>query len=251
MAINCLAGSLLSASGAPEVAGVLQKWAAIISKTASDIVAGFIEGLADRMRNIRSRLRDYRKKFEQLFEIYARLELLYPDVEPFSVLEKPTTKRRRINAEARDLEKMIMVHALDLLYFWMFQPRARTALRRFVQTLSEDERHILASSQFTLGRHREISQMFIDGILGDTYPRPLSFFLTRHAEYLDDIKRLIFDESQELFVNPPPAAPARAGRSPAISRERPRASLTHCQRRCVSAVEAGGGDGGCAPDAPL
>ena len=101
---------------------------------------------------------------------------------------------RKASAEARDLEKIIMVHALDLLYFWMYQPRARTALRQFVQTLSEDERHILASSQFTLQRHREISQMFIDGILGDNFPRPLSFYLSRYAEYLESIKGLVFDE---------------------------------------------------------
>jgi hypothetical protein len=85
-----------------------------------------------------------------------------------------------------------MIHALDLLYFWMYQPRARTALGQFVQTLSEDERHILASSQFTLQRHREISQMFIDGILGNDFPRPLSFYLERYSDYLERIKTLVF-----------------------------------------------------------
>ena len=86
----------------------------------------------------------------------------------------------------------MIVHALDLLYFWMYQPRARTALTQFAQTLTEDERHILASSQFTLQRHREISQMFIDGILGNDFPRPLSFYLERHPEYLERIKSLVF-----------------------------------------------------------
>jgi hypothetical protein len=77
----------------------------------------------------------------------------------------------------------------------MYQPRARTALQRFIQTLSEDERHILASSQFTLQRTREVSQLFIDGILGDNFPRPLSFYLSRHAEYLEAIKDLVFAEN--------------------------------------------------------
>jgi len=49
----------------------------------------------------------------------------------------------------------------------------------------------LVSSQFTLQRHREISQMFIDGIVGINFPRPLSFYLSRYEEYLEQIKRLL------------------------------------------------------------
>jgi len=87
-----------------------------------------------------------------------------------------------------------MIHALDMLYFWMYQPRSRVALPQFLRTLSEDERHILVSSQYTLQRHREISQMFIDGILGTNFPRPLSFYLSRYEEYLEQIKRLVLSE---------------------------------------------------------
>jgi hypothetical protein len=202
--INMAAGGVLAAGGAFEASTVLQKWAAIISKTASDIVASFIEGLADRHRNIKTRLRDYKGKFEQLFDIYAQLELIFPDVQTFAVLQHSNRLKQKASVEARDLEKIIMIHALDLLYFWMYQPRARTALRRFVPTLSEDERHILASSQFTLQRHREISQMFIDGILGSNFPRPLSFYLSRNAEYLEAIKGLVFGDH---FADPP-AEPA-------------------------------------------
>lgn len=39
----------------------------MISKTASDCVAGVIEGLADRYENIRLRERDYKAKLSQLF----------------------------------------------------------------------------------------------------------------------------------------------------------------------------------------
>jgi hypothetical protein len=193
--INIAAGGILASCGVAEIAAVLQKWAAIISKAASDTVASFIEGLADRHRNIKTRLRDYKGKFEQLFDIYAQLELIFPDVQTFAVLQHSNMLKKKASVEARDLEKIIMVHALDLLYFWMYQPRARTALRRFVHTLSEDESHILASSQFTLQRHREISQMFIDGILGDNFSRPLSFYLSRSAEYLNAVKSLVFEES--------------------------------------------------------
>ena len=70
-----------------------------------------------------------------------------------------------------------------------------SAQRQFVHTLSEDERHILASSQFTLQRHRGISQMFIDGILGNNFPRPLWVYLSRNAKYLEAIKGLVFGEN--------------------------------------------------------
>jgi hypothetical protein len=191
--LNMVIGYMLAAAGVAAVGPVLQKWAAIISKAASDVVAGIIEGLADRHKNIQARLREYTIKFAQLFDIYAQLELLYPEVQTFKILDYSANPGHRANAEARDMEKIIMIHALDLLYFWMYQPRSRTALRQFLGTLAEDERHILVSSQFTLLRHREISQLFIDGILGINFQRPLSFYLSRYEGYLKEVKRLIFD----------------------------------------------------------
>jgi len=201
--LNMVIGSILGAAGMVAVSQFLQHWAAIISKTASDVVAAIIEGLADRHKNIQARLREYTVKFAQLFDIYAQLELLYPEVQTFKILDYSANPGHRISAEARDLEKVIMVHALDLLYFWMYQPRSRTALRQFLVTLSEDELHILVSSQFTLLRHREVSQLFIDGILGYNFQRPLSFYLSRYEGYLEEVKRLIFEaqsmDSVEVF----------------------------------------------------
>jgi hypothetical protein len=203
LGFNMAIGSVLAAAGVAGGNLVLQKWAAIISKTASDVVASIIEGLADRHKNIQARLREYTNKFAQLFGIYAQLELLYPEVQTFKILDYSANPGHRVNAEARDLEKIIMIHALDLLYFWMYQPRSRTALRQFLTSLTEDERQILVSSQFTLQQHREISQLFIDGILGQNFQRPLSFYLSRYEGYLEEVKRLIFDaqstDSVEVF----------------------------------------------------
>jgi len=190
---NMVIGSMLAAAGVAAVHIILQNWAAIISKTASDVVAGIIEGLADRNKNIQARVREYTIKFAQLFDIYAQLELLYPEVQTFKILDYSANPGHRVSAEARDLEKIIMVHALDLLYFWMYQPRSRMALRQFLVTLTEDERQIMLSSQYTLLRHREVSQLFIDGILGYHFQRPLSFYLSRYEGYLEEVKRLIFD----------------------------------------------------------
>ncbi|MFC1812644.1 hypothetical protein ACFL03_08120 [Thermodesulfobacteriota bacterium] len=194
VALNSVIGGILTLSGTTGVNDILQKWAAIISKAASDFVAGFIEGTADRYNNIRMRFHEYQNKFRELFDIYAQLELLYPDVQTFKILEHSPNTRKRANTEAEDLEKVIMIHALDMLYFWMYQPRSRSALKQFSNTLSEDERYILLTSQFTLQRHREISLMFIDNILGTNFQRPLSFYLTRYEGYLEDIKRLVLDQ---------------------------------------------------------
>jgi len=192
LGLNAGIGALLTMAGVPAVAPILQKWAAVISKAASDFVAGIIEGTADRYNNIHLRLRALKGKFRELLDIYAQLELCYPDVESLQVLAYASRDQEKTCAEARDLEKIIMIHALDLLYFWMYQPRARGALLDFLSTLSEDERHILVSSQFTLLRHREVSQMFIDGMLGRNFPKPLSFYLSRHEEYLEAIKKLVW-----------------------------------------------------------
>jgi len=193
--LNALIGAVLASAGIVNPSGVLQNWAAVISKAASDFVAGIIEGFADRYANIRLRLRDYRQKFKAILDVYADLEMLYPHMKTFQVLNAPTIQKKSAKAEAIELEHYIMLHALDLLYFWMYQPRAHIALREFLETLSEDERHILVSSQFTLQRHREISQLFIDGIFGNYYPKPLSFYLSRYPGYLEDIKKLGLKEN--------------------------------------------------------
>jgi hypothetical protein len=190
--LNSAVGALLSMGGAIAVAPILQKWAAVISKAASDFVAGIIEGTADRYDNIHMRLRALKGKFHEMLNIYAQLELCFPEVESSQVLAYAARDQQKTCTEARDLEKIIMIHSLDLLYFWMYQPRARVALIDFLRTLSEDERQILVSSQFTLLRHREVSQMFIDGMLGKNFPKPLSFYLSRHEEYLDALKKMVW-----------------------------------------------------------
>lgn len=186
---NLALGGLLSVAGIAAPALILQKWAAVISKAASDMVAGIIEGTADRFKNIQMRSREYRKKLAALFDIYAQLELLFPESRTLEILDKPSQYRKRANAEARDMEKIIFVHALDLLYFYMYQPRARSALLQLLDTLTEEERHILITAQMTLLRKREISQMFIDGVLGQDFARALSFYLSCYPGYLKTLKQ--------------------------------------------------------------
>jgi hypothetical protein len=188
--INVAAGALLGFSGIQDVSGMLQKWAAIISKTASDCVAGVIEGLVDRRVNIRIRLNDYRTKIKQMFDTYAQLELLFPEANVLEMLESPQQLIKRISTGARDLEKVISINALDIFYLWMYQPRGRSAFRMLIRSMSNEEQQILVRSQKVLQRQREISQLFIDGLIGKKFSKALSLYLDRSEEYLQAINKL-------------------------------------------------------------
>ena len=188
--LNAATGGILAYIGFAGIDDILQKWAAIISKAASDFIAGIIEGSADRYHNICKRLREYDTKIKQLFDIYAQLELLFPEVKVLQLLESPELLRQNRNAEVLDLENIMIINALDLLYFWMYQPRARIALHRILRTLSNEERQILIKSQFILNQQREISLLFVDGLIGNNFSKPLSFYLDYSKEYLKAIKKI-------------------------------------------------------------
>jgi hypothetical protein len=187
---NATVGFILFEEGALMINDILQKWAAVISKAASDCVAGVIEGLADWHENIRARVWDYSAKLRQLFDTYARLELLFPEMDVLEMLESPNKFMQTINTEAQDLERIIIINALDLLYFWMYQPRSRSALKTRIRNMSEEERQIFVRSQYILQREREISQLFLDGIIGRNFSKGLAFYLDRYPEYLAALKQM-------------------------------------------------------------
>ena len=185
---SAVTGGILNGMGVPGVENILQKWAAVISKTASDLVAALIEGPADRVQNIALRTRDYRRKFTEILDTYSRLELLFPDVDELSLLEEPEKLLNSSNAEVRDLMAVLIINALDMLYFWMYQPRARITLREMMGRCTPEERKIILLSQELLEHEHHVSRMFVDGVLGRKFSRPLSFYLMRYEEYLHDLK---------------------------------------------------------------
>ncbi len=188
--LNGFIATILQSAGVPDVAGALQKWAAIISKFASDCVAAGIEGLADRQTNIRARLAAYRTKMSQLFGVFSRLDMQFPEEDVLEMLQSPKMMMQTLNYEARDQEKLIIVNALDLMYFWMYQPRARKALSIIYEKMSEEEWLIFYRSQLVLKRHKEISQVFVDGLVGKNFSKALAFYLDRSQEYLSDMEKL-------------------------------------------------------------
>jgi hypothetical protein len=187
--LNGLAAELLILGGVAGVELILQNWAAIISKLASDLVAGIIEGTVDRYQNISMRWRDYGIKLSQLFDLYAQLELRFPERTALELLRSAESSENKWTDEIRELRRINIINALDLLYFWMYQPRARTAFKGLLRTMSAEERQILLSSQSVLREVREISLIFVDGLVGKNFSRALSFYLDRSQEYLEALER--------------------------------------------------------------
>ena len=73
--------------------------------------------------------------------------------------------------------KVLIVDALDLFYFWMYQPRAPTVLRAMMREMSTEERQIVVRSQYVLRRKREVSQLFVDGLVGKNFAPALALYL--------------------------------------------------------------------------
>ena len=191
--LNTVIGLVITLCGVQNSRVILQSWAAIISKTASDFVAGVIEGVVDRARNIDNRLDDYQRKLDQFSSIYARLEMLFPETDVSDLLDRPAEWFAAAGEEARDNIKILIINALDMLYFWMYQPRARTAFRQVLCAMPDEERRVFIKTQQILTMQREISLMFIEGIAGRNFSRPLSFFLDRSEEYLAAIESITGD----------------------------------------------------------
>ncbi len=57
-----------------------------------------------------------------------------------------------------------------------------------MKELSPEELRIFVQTQSILSREREISQLFLDGIVGKNFSRALSFYLDRSGQYLRTIR---------------------------------------------------------------
>jgi hypothetical protein len=209
VAFNAALRAMMTSAGMSdyEADGMLQKWAAIIGKAASDLVAGFIEGTADRNLNMHTRVRDYTTKLALLLDVHGRFEARYPDEDVLKMLESPKEFIKTVDEKEHDLEVQQIVHALDMMAFWMLQPRARVVFQRMLQASTPEERQIILRTQRLLERQRKISQMLLDGLVGRQFSAPLAFYLDRSPAYLKDMRRLLDHFEQQKH---PSAAAARA-----------------------------------------
>jgi len=186
--LNSLFGSILAVSGVVSVSVILQKWAAVISKLASDCVAAAIEGFADRFTNIRMRFMDYSTKIAQIFEVFAKLEILFPEADVVQLMESPQEFLQLLQEKKPNLGTVSIINALDLLYIWMYQPRAASTLKTIMRSMNQEERRMFIASQYVLQQQRQISQLFVDEVFGKKFSKALSFYLDRSEEYLHELQ---------------------------------------------------------------
>jgi hypothetical protein len=76
------------------------------------------------------------------------------------------------------------------------------------QGMSREEWLIFYRSQLVLKRHREISQVFIDGLVGKNFSRALAFYLDHHVEYLAALASIGHKPAAEKNRETRPAASA-------------------------------------------
>ena len=115
---------------------------------------------------------------------------MYPEADVLKMLESSGDFMTRLSSEASDLEKIIIVNALDLLYFWVYQPRARNEFKLLIEGMSRDEREILVRSQSVLRRKSEVRQVLTNGISGKKFEKALSFYLDSSEDYLKVLEKL-------------------------------------------------------------
>ncbi len=166
---------------------IIQMSAAIISKMASDTVAALIEGYADHKNNVRMRRWDYKTKFQQMFNNYVQIELLFPEDNVFNLMTKPKRFLKKIEEKNPALRRALMVDALDFMYLWLYRPRAQEVCKKILANMSKEEQNIFGYFQLVLMQEREISRLFVDGMLGRHFGNPLAFYLSMHKKYLKEI----------------------------------------------------------------
>lgn len=171
----------------PNPLEIVDQSASITSKAASDTVAGLIEGFADGRNNHRLRYWDYQTKLASFFDIYAQLELQFPNRDILSIFSHPKEFIRLTVGEAHYLYVATAINALDLMYFWMYQSYARQTLLSILRTMTREERLIFARGQLVLTRVREVSQLFVDGMIGQDFAKALAFYLDSYKSYVQEM----------------------------------------------------------------
>ena len=195
LVFNSIFGGVLSLLQVPGIEGILQQWAAIVSKLASDVIGGVIESLADRKRNIAARLRDFGCKLRELYALTAKLELLLPEKNLPELLKGHKSFVRLSGLKRSNLVNLFYINALDMMYIWMRQPQAVTAMRELMERATPEERGVFLKTQEILYREKSITKLFLNGLVGSNFSRALAFYLHYYRHYLEELRQ--FDPQPE------------------------------------------------------
>lgn len=186
---NAAAVQMLAMAGMADPRSCVIPCAAIISKAASDTVAAIIEGYADSRNNLRLRHWDYAEKLDSLRTGNALFELVQQ-------MDKPAAagahKKGDDGAWRQSVQRTLFIHALDLMYFWFYLPRAQEVFARLLRGMSRTERNALARLQLVLCKRHDISRMLIDGsLVGNNYRSALLFYINHRQNYLRDLFHMV------------------------------------------------------------
>ena len=77
------------------------------------------------------------------------------------------------------------------MYMWMRQPRSRSALKVLLKTMPPAEHERLLLCQGILENESVIANLFLKGIFGKKFSRPLAFYLHYHGSYQDEFCRFM------------------------------------------------------------
>ena len=182
--INALLSGLLQLCGLAGAEALLQQWAAVISKFSSDCVGGVVEALADRAMYLRSRMGDFKRKKQDLFDLAAALELINPETGVDQLLAgNALFEQSRIRESS--LMVRVYLNALDLMYIWMRQPRAPQVISKILLGVSPEERRFYLAIQQQLKSEKEITALLNSGLFGEEGgTRLLSFYRRAYKLYL-------------------------------------------------------------------
>lgn len=167
-----------------DTAAILVPSAAIVSKLASDSVAAVIESIADRRNNYRLRRLDYNMMIASTLDTFTRLEIMFPQHDMLEMLHDPAQFVKFTGEHAPALQVECFVKALDLMYFWYYQPCSHQVLETRMRKLSSQECAIYARLQRILKNYKEVSRLFLEGSFGDNFSRALSFYLDNFEDYI-------------------------------------------------------------------
>jgi hypothetical protein len=100
------------------------------------------------------------------------------------MMQQPKRLTRTLQGSNDPLLRQMITNALDLMYFWYYQPRGRHVFRGILERAGPDERNMLIRAQHVLLRKRTISKQFLDGLVGKRFDPALAFYLGRVNAYL-------------------------------------------------------------------
>jgi hypothetical protein len=118
------------------------------------------------------------------------MEVLSPNRNMLELLKNTKEFIAFSRKQGTDFSPIVIANALDLLYIRYYQPRAAEALEKALQEMTSEEKDIFFASQLILREDKEVARLFVDGLVGRDFTKPLSFYLTRYRDYLAVLKRL-------------------------------------------------------------